>query len=62
MGMSNVFEMLPRLEPSPQAEAQIARLSTAQLKAMWDREEYAHFCDEIYFEMQRRGEGRYVAV
>ncbi len=61
--MDNVIQMLPTLEAHPGVQDEIRRLSTAQLKAMWDDpDRYGNFCDEIYFEMQARGEGRYVAV
>ena len=37
-------------------------VSTKDLKAMWDSEDYDVFCDEIHAEMNARGEGSYVAV
>ena len=38
----------------------LKQISTADLKAMWDSEEYGAYCDEIHAEMTARGEGAYV--
>lgn len=60
--MENVIQMLPNPE-SLRCDLDIFRaFSTPQLKAMWDREPYAVFCDEIHRVMNERGEGHYVAV
>jgi len=39
------------------------RIGTDRLKAMWDDPDtYGHLCDEIYTEMNARGEGAYVVI
>lgn len=63
--MAKTFEeILPVIPCGPTNRDDVRRLSTDQLKRMWDcmDDTFEHLWDDIHAEMNERGEGEYVAV
>ena len=66
----NVVQLIPNIDCAPGCEAKVAKLTTAQLKFMWSDQtmldngmmRFEHLWEDIHAEMNRRGEGGFVAV
>lgn len=66
----NVIQLMPYIECAPGCGAEVAKLTTAQLKFMWTDQttlssgmmRYEHLWEEIHAEMNKRGFGDFVAV
>lgn len=61
--------LIPTFAERAPADRYVAALSVDQMKGLWDdwerwgrRDAHYHLLEAIHAEMNRRGEGRYVAV
>ena len=66
--MGDVVHLRPTLPAPTEAEAWVATKTTAELKRLWDSDWLldadpgCSVVEAIYFEMNKRGEGRHVAI